>query len=66
MRARGMDPFKAGILLIVVIAVGSYFAFAREFPIRSDYEIQAVFHSENNVNEKLLVRIAGLDVGKVV
>jgi phospholipid/cholesterol/gamma-HCH transport system substrate-binding protein len=61
-----MNPFKAGILLIVVIAVGSYFAFAREFPIRSDYEIEAVFHTANNVKEKQPVRIAGVDVGKVV
>ncbi len=66
MRPRGIAPFKAGILAIIVIAVASYFAFSREFPIRSDYEIEAVFHTANNVKERQPVRIAGVDVGEVV
>jgi phospholipid/cholesterol/gamma-HCH transport system substrate-binding protein len=65
-RATGIAPFKAGILAIVVVAVASYFAFARELPFRSHYEIEAVFHSANNAKEGQPVRIAGVDVGKVV
>ena len=45
MRQRGMPPFKAGLIAIVVIAVGTYFAFSKELPFRSHYEISAVFRS---------------------
>ena len=61
-----MSPFRAGLIAVVVIAVGTYFAFSKEVPFRSHYEVSAVFHSANNVKERQPVRIAGVDVGKVV
>ncbi len=66
MRQRGMSPFGAGLVAIVLIAVGTYFAFSKEVPFESHYEISAVFHSANNVKQRQPVRIAGVDVGKVV
>jgi virulence factor Mce-like protein len=66
MRQTGITPFKAGILALVVIVVGTYFAFSKAIPFRSHYEIEAVFRSANNVKERQPVRIAGVDVGKVV
>ena len=66
MRQRGMSPFKAGLVAIVLIAVGTYFAFSKEVPFESHYEVSAVFHSANNVKQRQPVRIAGVDVGKVV
>ena len=66
MRRRGMSQLQAGLISVVMIAVASYFAFTKEVPFRSHYEISAVFHSANNVKERQPVRIAGVDVGKVV
>jgi phospholipid/cholesterol/gamma-HCH transport system substrate-binding protein len=66
MRQRGMPPFRAGLIAVLVIAIGTYFAFAKSLPVGSHYEIDAVFHSANNVKERQPVRIAGVDVGKVV
>lgn len=57
---------RAGLIAIALIMVGTYFAFARALPIGDHYEIEAVFRSANNVKEKQPVRIAGVDVGKVV
>jgi phospholipid/cholesterol/gamma-HCH transport system substrate-binding protein len=61
-----MPPFRAGLIALVVIVVGTYFAFARGLPIGDHYEIEAVFRSANNVKERQPVRIAGVEVGKVV
>ena len=61
-----MARMKAGVLALVVIAIGTYFAFAKELPFRSPYELSAVFHSAVNVKERQPVRIAGVDVGEVV
>ena len=61
-----MPPFRAGLVALVVIAVGSYFAFAKAVPFSSHYEISAVFHSANNVKQGQPVRIAGVEVGQVV
>ena len=61
-----MPPFRAGLIALVVVAVGSYFAFAKAVPFASHYEIEAVFSSANNVKERQPVRIAGVEVGKVV
>jgi phospholipid/cholesterol/gamma-HCH transport system substrate-binding protein len=66
MRRPGTGAFKAGLIAVVVIAVATYFAFAKEIPFRSHYEIEAVFRTANNVKERQPVRIAGVDVGKVV
>src|SRR3712207_4794196 len=65
-RPSGMRPFRAGLIAILLIVAGTYFAFARGLPIGDHYEIEAVFRSANNVKEKQPVRIAGVEVGKVV
>ena len=61
-----MRPFRAGVIALAVIAIGTYFAFARGLPVGDHYEIEAVFPTANNVKERQPVRIAGVDVGKVV
>jgi phospholipid/cholesterol/gamma-HCH transport system substrate-binding protein len=66
MRPRGISPFRAGLISIVVIVIAVYFAFARELPFGDHYEIKAVFENSINVKERQPVRIAGVDVGKVV
>ena len=65
-RARGISPLRAGLISIVVVVVAVYFAFAREMPFRDHYEIKVHFVESVNVKERQPVRIAGVDVGKVV
>jgi phospholipid/cholesterol/gamma-HCH transport system substrate-binding protein len=66
MRRRRESHFKAGLVALVVLALATYFAFAKAVPFRSHYEISAVFATANNVKERQPVRIAGVDVGEVV
>jgi virulence factor Mce-like protein len=61
-----MPPVRAGLIALALIVIGTYFAFARGLPIGDHYEIEAVFRTANNVKERQPVRIAGVDVGKVV
>ncbi len=61
-----MSPFRAGLIAIVVIAVGTFFAFSKAIPFLSHYEVSAVVYSANNVKERQPVRIAGVEVGQVV
>ncbi len=65
-RREGMSFFKAGVVGIVLIAVFSYLA-ATKFanPIASKYTVQATFASAAGLRPESLVRIAGVNVGKV-
>ena len=65
-RPSGMRPLHAGLIAIALIVVGTYFAFARGLPFGDHHEIEAVFRTANNVKERQPVRIAGVEVGKVV
>ena len=65
-RERGISPVWAGLIALVVIVVATYFAFARELPWSDHYEVKVHFEESVNVKERQPVRIAGVDVGKVV
>jgi len=65
-RRSGLSPFVAGSIAIVVILVGVFFGFAKSIPFKSHYEIRAAFRSSNNIKKASPVRIAGVQVGKVV
>ena len=60
-----MSPFKAGLLAIVLIAVGSYFGFTKTNPFADPYELSAVFENASSIKPQSPVRVAGVDVGKV-
>ncbi|MEA2298836.1 MAG: phospholipid/cholesterol/gamma-HCH transport system substrate-binding protein [Solirubrobacteraceae bacterium] len=62
---RGLTPFATGIVLIVVVALAGYLAFAKSIPFRHHFTIHAAFKSANNIKPSSPVRIAGVDVGKV-
>jgi phospholipid/cholesterol/gamma-HCH transport system substrate-binding protein len=61
-----VPSWAIGLLLIALVAVGSYFAFVKEVPWVRGYEVKAVFNSAQNVRVDSPVRIAGIDVGRVV
>ena len=60
-----ISPLQAGLIAILVVAVGSYFAFAKALPFRHHYELRFVAQNANLVQPKSVVRIAGVDVGQV-
>ena len=65
-RDTGMPRFRAGLIAIIVIAVGTYFGFTKANPFASPYELTAAFDTVNNLKPNSPVRIAGVDVGKVI
>jgi phospholipid/cholesterol/gamma-HCH transport system substrate-binding protein len=62
----GMSPARAGVIALVAILVVSFFAFSKDIPFTQTYRIQAVFENSNLVAPRAPVRIAGIDVGKVI
>ncbi|OLE36430.1 MAG: hypothetical protein AUG48_07445 [Actinobacteria bacterium 13_1_20CM_3_68_9] len=54
-----------GLIMIVVIAVGSFLAYTKKLPWTHGYEVKAVFTTAENVRVKSPVRIAGVNVGEV-
>ena len=64
-KRKGMPPFLAGLLTLVVLGIGSYLGFTKSIPFRHHYTLQAVFPSANNIRPGSPVRIAGVNVGKV-
>jgi phospholipid/cholesterol/gamma-HCH transport system substrate-binding protein len=65
-RSNGMSPFRAGILALVVVGLVTYFGFTKANPFANPYEFKAVFNDVNNLKPKSPVRIAGVEVGKVL
>jgi ABC-type transporter Mla subunit MlaD len=68
MRKRSrMTTFKAGLLGIIVLALVCYGALTKfANPFASQYTIHAIFSNANQLRPQSLVRIAGINVGKVV
>lgn len=64
-KKRTMSPFKAGLIALVLIAIGSFFGFTKANPFADPFEMKAVFADATNVQKRAPVRIAGVDVGKV-
>jgi phospholipid/cholesterol/gamma-HCH transport system substrate-binding protein len=60
-----MPNWAIGLVMVVVLAIGSYLAFSKELPWGSKFEVQAVFSSAQNIRPDSPVRIAGVEVGKV-
>ncbi len=65
-RRRSISSFKAGLIGIVVLLLLTYLVFTKfANPFASPYTIQATFSSATGLRPSSLVRIAGVDVGKV-
>jgi phospholipid/cholesterol/gamma-HCH transport system substrate-binding protein len=66
-RSRGRaGSFRAGLLALFVVGLLSYVGFTKTNPFADPYEFHAVFNDVNNLKPRSPVRIAGVDVGKVV
>ena len=60
-----MPNWVLGLIVAVLIGVGSFFAFTKANPFASPYEVKATFRTAQNVRVDTPVRIAGVDVGTV-
>ncbi len=58
--------FRVGLLALVLVLIAVYFAFTKHIPFTHGYRVHAVFQSSNNLRPGSPVRIAGVNVGKVV
>ena len=56
---------QVGIFTILAIVIATYFGFTKAIPFRDHYTVNAAFKSANNIKPGSLVRIAGVNVGKV-
>jgi virulence factor Mce-like protein len=67
MRRRGsITPLRAGVIGAIVLIVFTYLGFTKfANPFSSSYTIHAIFSSANELRPDSLVRIAGVNVGKV-
>src|ERR1700704_2878984 len=64
-RRTGASPFKVGALVLLVMAVATYFGFTKHVPFTHGFRVKAVFESSNSIRKNSPVRIAGVNVGKV-
>ena len=62
----GADPVKVGAFIIPAILLVSWFGFTKDMPFTRGFRFQAVFPSANSLTPKSPVRIAGVNIGKVV
>ena len=65
MRPGRLSRRQSGLLAILVIAVGTFFAFTKDIPFTKGYEVHAVFEDTSAIATSSPVRIAGVEVGKV-
>ncbi len=65
-RRKGMTTFKAGVIGIVLLVVFSYLAYTKfANPFASKFTVHALFTNANGLRPDSLVRIAGVNVGRV-
>jgi phospholipid/cholesterol/gamma-HCH transport system substrate-binding protein len=62
---RSRNPVRAGIVLILVLAIAVYFGFSKHIPFKHGFQLRAEFASALNIQAKAPVRIAGVTIGKV-
>ena len=64
---RGPSPAKIGLVLVLILALASFLAFTKRIPfIGRGYELHATFENATTLKPESPVRIAGVNVGKVV
>src|SRR5919112_1165190 len=61
----GMKPVVAGLVLLVLVAVATFWAFTKADPLDKPYRLSAVFTHAHEIKKRSPVRIAGVNVGRV-
>ena len=66
-RLRGrMNPLRAGAIALLIVTIATWLAFTKQLPWHDPFRFEAVFQTSNNIRLDSPVRIAGVNVGKVV
>ena len=66
-RRERVPNWLIAVIFILVFTIGPYLAFTKHIPFTSyGYELKATFANSANIAEKSPVRIAGVEVGKVI
>src|SRR3978361_2068648 len=66
-RGNRVPNWLIAVIFILVFTIGPYLAFTKHIPFTSyGYELKATFTNSANVALKSPVRIAGVEVGKVI
>jgi virulence factor Mce-like protein len=60
------SPLRVGVLVLIALVPLLYFGFAKDIPFTHGYRFKAVFPDAVNIRADAPVRIAGVNVGKVV
>jgi phospholipid/cholesterol/gamma-HCH transport system substrate-binding protein len=60
------NPVRFGVVVIVITAIVVYFGFTKHIPFKHGFRLKAVFATAVNISPKSPVRIAGVNVGKVI
>ena len=61
-----MSELKSGVIALVLVAVFAWFGFTKANPFSNPFELEAAFRTANGLKPNSPVRIAGVEVGKVV
>jgi phospholipid/cholesterol/gamma-HCH transport system substrate-binding protein len=61
----GMNPFRAGAVVLVIAVIAVYFGFSKHIPFTHGFRMKGVFTSAVSIRKNSPVRIAGVNVGKV-
>jgi phospholipid/cholesterol/gamma-HCH transport system substrate-binding protein len=61
----GAAPAKVGLLVLLAVALITFFGFTKDIPFTHGYRLKAVFTSASSIRVNSPVRIAGVNVGKV-
>ncbi len=62
----GANPVRVGALIIVLVVIGTYLGFTKNIPFTQDFRVKGVFSQANSIRNNSPVRIAGVNVGKVI
>jgi phospholipid/cholesterol/gamma-HCH transport system substrate-binding protein len=61
-----MTELRSGVIALVLIVVLGWFGFTKANPFSDPFELEAAFRTANGLKPNSPVRIAGVEVGKVV
>lgn len=64
-RAKSADPFLVGVVVLLLIAAGTYLGFTKRLPWAGEWQVKAVVSDAQELSKGAQVRIAGIAVGRV-
>ncbi len=65
-RLRTQHNVRLAVIVLAISSVGIYLGFTKDVPFTGGYQVKAVFTSANSIRPDSPVRIAGVNVGKVL